>query len=136
MPLFNSTKAFSSLPLRQTDDSSDEENEINLAQEIALSHSNSEQLESRDLPREQIKSPEVATEMVCEYSFPEQDRTTDSSTLSASLSGTQSLTETATLSASQSEAKGDNGKEDIFNKIQRGRKKEKHSAELRLYRVR
>ncbi|CAH1955784.1 unnamed protein product [Acanthoscelides obtectus] len=38
-------------PLRQTDDSSDEENEINLAQEIALSHSNSEQLESRDLPR-------------------------------------------------------------------------------------
>ncbi|CAH1984467.1 unnamed protein product [Acanthoscelides obtectus] len=27
------------------------ENEINLAQEIALSHSNSEQLESRDLPR-------------------------------------------------------------------------------------
>ncbi|CAH1961042.1 unnamed protein product [Acanthoscelides obtectus] len=32
-------------------DSSVEENEINLAQEIALSHSNSEQLESRDLPR-------------------------------------------------------------------------------------
>ncbi|CAH1953610.1 unnamed protein product [Acanthoscelides obtectus] len=38
-------------PLRQTDDSSDEENKINLAQEIALSHSNSEQLESRNLPR-------------------------------------------------------------------------------------
>ncbi|CAH1981442.1 unnamed protein product [Acanthoscelides obtectus] len=89
-------------PLRQTDDSSDEENEINLAQEIALSHSNSEQLESRNLPREQIKSPEVATEMVCEYSFPEQNRTTDSSTLAASLSGTQSLSESATLSASQS----------------------------------
>ncbi|CAH1998670.1 unnamed protein product [Acanthoscelides obtectus] len=40
--------------------------------------------------------------MVCEYSFPEQDRTTDSSTLSASLSGTQSLSESATLSGSQS----------------------------------
>ncbi|CAH1963758.1 unnamed protein product [Acanthoscelides obtectus] len=40
--------------------------------------------------------------MVCEYSFPEQDRTTDSRTLSALLSGTQSLSESATLSASQS----------------------------------
>ncbi|CAH1981828.1 unnamed protein product [Acanthoscelides obtectus] len=40
--------------------------------------------------------------MVCEYSFPEHDRTTDSITLSALLSGTQSLSESATLSASQS----------------------------------
>ncbi|CAH1960023.1 unnamed protein product [Acanthoscelides obtectus] len=53
-------------PLRQTDDSSDDENEINLAQEIALSHSNSEQLESRDLPRK-APTPLVESAVVCTY---------------------------------------------------------------------
>ncbi|CAH1988399.1 unnamed protein product [Acanthoscelides obtectus] len=45
----NSTKAFSSSISRAFE--ANRENEINLAKEIALSHSNSEQLESRDLPR-------------------------------------------------------------------------------------